>query len=109
MEDAGVELAARLKGSEAYIHTLPEVERRIATLASQGTPVWDIAQQVGMSEAAVWQTLDGVLGAVSGRPSAQVETGGLGSDTDPGVTGGYGDTGFGAVDTSPPADSSEPE
>jgi hypothetical protein len=23
--------------------------------------------------------------------------GGLGSDTDPGVTGGYGDTGFGAI------------
>ena len=28
--------------------------------------------------------------------------GGLGSDTDPGVTGGYGDTGFGALDTEPP-------
>ena len=26
-----------------------------------------------------------------------METAGLGSDTDPGVSGGYGDTGFGAI------------
>jgi hypothetical protein len=31
-----------------------------------------------------------------------VETGGLGSDTDPGVTGGYGDTGFGSLGNEPP-------
>ena len=80
----------------------------MATLAAEGTPVWEIAQVTGVSEAAVWRTLDGVLATVTGRAVAQVETGGLGSDTDPGVTGGYGDTGFGAVDTEPPADSSEP-
>ena len=38
-----------------------------------------------------------------------VETGGLGADTDPGVTGGYGDTGFGALDIEPIPDNTEPE
>ena len=28
-------------------------------------------------------------------PTERAEVGGLGSDTDPGVTGGYGETGFG--------------
>jgi len=34
----------------------------------------------------------------SGQTVAQpVETGGFGSDTDPGITGGYGETGFGSL------------
>lgn len=101
-------ISRTLDGARAYIHTLPGVERKIATLAADGAPVWEIAQEAGMSEAAVWRTLDGVVATVTGRPMAQVETGGLGADTDPGVTGGYGDTGFGALDTEPIADSSEP-
>jgi len=36
----------------------------------------------------VARTLDGVIAALTGRPIRQVETGGLGADTDPGVTGG---------------------
>jgi hypothetical protein len=73
-----------------------------------GSPVWEIAQELGISEQAVWRTLDGVIAIVSGREMAQVETGGLGSDTDPGITGGYGDTGFGALDTEPIPDNTEP-
>ncbi len=100
-------MADVLDGARAYIQTLPDVERRIATLAADGVPTWEIAQQTKMSEAAVSRTLDGVVAAVTGRERAQVETGGFGADTDPGVTGGYGNTGFGAPDTDFPADSSE--
>ena len=101
-------IARRLQGAEAYIQTLPQQERRMATLAADGVPAWEIAQETGVSEAAVWRTLDGVVAAVTGRPVQKVETGGFGSDTDPGVTGGYGDTGFGALDTDPMPDSGEP-
>ena len=97
-----------LDGARAYIQTLPAQERRIATLAANGAPVWEIAQEVRMSEAAVARTLDGVVAAVTGREVTPVETGGLGADTDPGVTGGYGDTGFGALDTDPLPDNTEP-
>ena len=103
------EIARTLAGARAYIQTLPAQERRIATLAADGTPVWAIAQEVQVSDAAVARTLDGVIAAVTGRQVAPVETGGLGADTDPGVTGGYGDTGFGALDTDPLPDNTEPD
>ena len=106
---AALERARRLVGHREYIQTLPSTERRIATLAAEGQPVWAIAQVIGISEAAVARTLDGVLAAVEGREVSRVETGGLGADTDPGVTGGYGDTGFGSLDTEPPAYSGEPD
>jgi hypothetical protein len=47
--------------------------------------------------------------AVTGRDIEPVVTGRLGADTDPGVTGGYGGTGFGALDTEPIPDNTEPE
>ena len=107
--DAVAETARILAGAQAYIQTLPPQEQHIATLAAGGAPVWEIAQQVRISDAAVARTLDGVLAAVSGREVTPVETGGLGADTDPGVTGGYGDTGFGALDTEPVPDNTEPD
>ena len=103
------ETARLLAGARAYIQTLPAQERQIATLAADGSPVWAIAQEVGISQGAVARTLDGVVAAVTGREIAPVETGGLGADTDPGVTGGYGDTGFGALDTEPLPDNTEPD
>lgn len=102
-------IAAALAGAHAYILTLPPTERRIAAMAAGGSPIWEIAQAVGMSEAAVARTVDGVVAAVTGRELHPVETGGLGADTDPGVTGGYGDTGFGALDTEPIPDNTEPD
>ena len=106
---AAAETARRLAGARAFIQTLPSTERRIATLAADGQPVWAIAQTLGISEAAIARTIDGVLAAVEGREVARVESGGFGADTDPGITGGYGDTGFGALDTEPPADNEEPD
>lgn len=102
------EMQQALSGAEAYIRTLPATERHIAALAAAGTSVWEIAQQTGMSEQAIWRTLDGVIAAVTGREMEPVETGGFGSDTDPGITGGYGNTGFGALDTEPIPDNQEP-
>lgn len=103
------ELVRLLSGAHAYIQTLPTVERRIANLAAGGMPVWEIAQQTRESEGAVWRTLDGIVAVVTGRDIEPVETGGLGADTDPGITGGYGDTGFGALDTEPIPDNTEPK
>lgn len=97
-----------LAGAEALIQTLPSLERRIASMAADGAPIWEIAQAVRESEGAVARTLDGIVAMVSGREFDPVETGGLGADTDPGVTGGYGDTGFGGLDTEPIANNTEP-
>lgn len=84
-------LRRTLDGARTFIATLPGHERQLATLAADRTPIWAIAQETGESEAAVARTLDGVVAAVTGRVVTPVETGGLGADTDPGVTGGYGD------------------
>lgn len=105
---SGMEIREALTGADAYIHTLPPTERRIATLAANGTSVWEIARQLQISEQAIWRTLDGIIATIQGREMPVVESGGLGSDTDPGVTGGYGDTGFGALDTEPIPDNREP-
>jgi hypothetical protein len=93
----------------SYIQTLPAVERKIATMAAEGASLWEIASETGLSDGAVGRTLDGVIAAVTGRRVEPVETGGLGADTDPGITGGYGDTGFGALDTEPMPDNTEPK
>lgn len=83
------EVAAALAAAPAFIDALPPQERRVAELAATAMPVWEIAQQVGISDAAVARIVDGVYAAVTGRPVFPVETGGLGADTDPGVSGGY--------------------
>lgn len=105
-EQAGI--ARILSQAGAYIESLPEPERRIARGAANDEPIWQIANELGLSEEAVAHLLDDVVAAVTGRPQREVETGGLGSDTDPGVSGGYGDTGFGALDTEPLPDNTEP-
>jgi hypothetical protein len=108
--DAAAETIARaLRGAEAeaYILSLPPLDRRVATLAREGRPIWDIAHDVAMSDEAVARIVEDVIAAVEGSGRRQVETGGLGSDTDPGVSGGYGDTGFGALDTEPIANNVE--
>jgi hypothetical protein len=94
--------------AEAYLLSLPPIERRVATLAREGRPIWEIAHDVAMSDEAVARIIDDVIAAVAGNGRQRVETGGLGSDTDPGVTGGYGDTGFGALDTEPIPNNVEP-
>ena len=93
--NAELETARVLQDAHAYIQALPAEERQIATMAANGAPVWEIAQQMRMSDGAVAHTIDRVVSALTGREIIQVETGGLGADTDPGVTGGYDPEPFG--------------
>jgi DNA-binding NarL/FixJ family response regulator len=86
-----------LKESHDYILGLPAEERRIATMAANGAPVWEIAQEMRISEGAVAHTLDRIVAVLTGRDLEQVETGGLGADTDPGVSGGYDPEPFGGA------------
>ncbi len=83
------EIAAALADAHAYLEALPPQERRVADLAAAAMPVWEIAQQEGIADEAVARIIDRVYAAVTGRPIHPVETGGLGADTDPGVSGGY--------------------
>lgn len=101
-------VADTLTGAAAYIQTLPTLDRHVATLAAGGASIPAIASETSQSEGAVARVIDNVLAAVTGRHRDPVETGGLGADTDPGVTGGYGDTGFGALDTDPVPVNDEP-
>ena len=95
LSDDARETMRLLQGAHDYILALPPEERRIATLAANGSPVWEIAQEMRMSEGAVAHTIDSIVAALTGRDVEQVETGGLGADTDPGISGGYDPDPFG--------------
>jgi DNA-binding NarL/FixJ family response regulator len=84
-----------LRGAHDYILTLPPQERHIATMSANGASVWEIAQEMRISDAAVAGVIDRLVAVLSGREPDRVETGGLGADTDPGVTGGYDPEPFG--------------
>jgi hypothetical protein len=96
-------LVEQLEGDPGVVEGLPGEEGAMVRVALGGQSVSQIAQQHQVSEAAVWRTLSNAARLAAGRPITQpVETGGLGSDTDPGVSGGYGDTGFGSLGNEPP-------
>lgn len=87
-----------LQRDPGFAESLPSEEGNIVRAALDGQSVYEIAQQAQMSEEYVWRVLGSAARMAGGNPIAQpVETGGFGSDTDPGVTGGYGDTGFGSL------------
>jgi len=96
------QLVKLLRQEPAIAEQLPSEEGAIVRDALAGQDVYAIAQRHHISEQAVWDILSNAARAAAGRKAAQVETGGLGSDTDPGVTGGYGDTGFGSLGNEPP-------
>jgi hypothetical protein len=93
--DPNDEFVRILRDGHAYILTLPPQERHIAAMAAEGAPVWQIAQEIQISEGAVARVIDSVVAALTGRTADPVETGGLGADTDPGVSGGYDPEPFG--------------
>jgi hypothetical protein len=96
-------LVDEIRRSPDVAMTLSGQEATIVEAALEGRSIYEVAQQVQQSEEAVWRVLGSAARAASGRPVAQApESGGLGSDTDPGVTGGYGDTGFGALGNETP-------
>jgi hypothetical protein len=105
MSDSNQRLARlvdQLRQQPGLADTMPDPEGAVVRAALAGDDVYAIAQQYAISEKAVWDALGNAARAAAGQPAAQVETGGLGSDTDPGVTGGYGDTGFGSLGAEPP-------
>ena len=97
-DEAARETARALAGAGHYIDGLPGQERRIAELAADGVPVWSIAAELGISDAAVSSTLARIVAVVAGRSGERVEVGGLGSDTDPGIHGGYDEAPWEAYD-----------
>ena len=96
------QLIKQLRQEPGIAEQLPNQEGAIVRDALGGQDVYAIAQQQHVSEQAVWDILSNAARAAAGRQAAQIETGGLGSDTDPGVSGGYGDTGFGSLGNEPP-------
>jgi len=109
------ELANRLNSLPGLVRTLPDQEQRVAEMVAEGIRPYEIAMAEGISEDAVW-TIVRSLAYATMAPTQPItsrgyETAGIGSDTDPGVTGGYGDTGFGSIgaDEEGPAVTEEPE
>lgn len=95
-------LVEQLQQDPGIAERLPGREGAVVRAALDGQDLYAIAQQHQMSEKAIWDLLSSAARAAAGRAVGQTETGGLGSDTDPGVTGGYGETGFGSLGTEPP-------
>ncbi|HEX2986751.1 MAG TPA: helix-turn-helix transcriptional regulator [Chloroflexota bacterium] len=94
------ELADRLSSLPGLVETLPDMERRVARMVAEGQRPYEIAMAEGISEQAVWEMVRSLANVTSGRATTRgYETSGLGADTDAGVTGGYGDTGFGSIGT----------
>ncbi len=94
-------LVRQLQTDPGIAETLPGPEGQMIRDALAGLSVYEIAQQQQVSERRVWDVLASAARAATGRELHQVETGGFGSDTDPGVTGGYGETGFGSIGNEP--------
>jgi hypothetical protein len=102
-EKAYRELGTRLADQPGLIQSMPGQEQRIARGVAEGRKPFDIAAEEGISEDAVWTVIRALQNAVSGNVSSRgYETAGMGADTDPGVTGGYGETGFGSIGNEPP-------
>jgi len=100
------ELGERLASVPWMVETLPDPEQRVAQRVVEGAQPYEIAMEEGISEEAVWTIVRSLANAVA-APAEPIrtrgyETAGIGSDTDPGVTGGYGDTGFGSIGNEPP-------
>lgn len=92
-------LREQLQQQPGLVASLPAQEGDMVRAALDGRTVYEIAQQYGTSEEAVWRILDAAARLAAGTPPPQrVETGGFGSDTDPGISGGYGATGFGSLE-----------
>ncbi len=96
------QLREQLRQNLALVEQMPGDEGQMVRDALDGMDVYAIAQRHSVSEDAVWRALGSAVQGMRGMPSRPVETGGLGSDTDPGVTGGYGDTGFGSLGNETP-------
>ncbi len=96
------DLVKMLQHDPSLLARLPQSEADIVQRALSGQDVYAIAQSLRIAETAVWEVLGSAAKMASGKPAQQVETGGLGSDTDPGIGGGYDETGFGRLPADAP-------
>jgi hypothetical protein len=101
------QLVETLQQAPGLAEGLPGEEGQIVRDALAGLSVFEIAQRHSVSERRVWDIVGNAARAASGQEIHQVETGGFGSDTEPGVTGGYGETGMGSLGNEPPEPISE--
>ncbi len=106
-EERMARLVESLLLAPGLAESLPSEEGEIVRDALAGQSVYEIAQQHRVTERRVWDIVGNAARAASGQELHQVETGGFGSDTDPGITGGYGDTGMGSLGNEPPVPASE--
>ncbi|MCX6047131.1 MAG: hypothetical protein NT075_18665 [Chloroflexi bacterium] len=95
-------LVEMLQHDPSLFARLPHWEADIVQRALDGQDVYEIAQALHIVEARVWEVLGSAAKMATGQPVQQIESGGLGSDTDPGVTGGYDETGFGRLPADAP-------
>ncbi len=108
LEERMKKLVDELNQRPGLADQLPSPQRDVVLAALQGQDVHQIASHQNLDEGAVWQFLDDAARWAIGKPPARgPEQGGLGSDTDPGVTGGYGDTAFGSIGNEPPTPTPE--
>lgn len=94
-------LLEQLRRDPSLAERLPSQESAMVRGALDGKSVYEIASACQTSEASVWRVLGSAAREASGAEVHPVETGGFGSDTEPGVTGGYGETGFGSLGNEP--------
>lgn len=90
-------LLEQLEQDPTIAERLPQMEGTMVRSALDGDNVYAIAQAHEVTEGAVWEVLATAARLATGRSVDPVTTGGFGSDTTPGLTGGYGATGFGAI------------
>lgn len=95
-------LLAKLEQDPTLAERLPAMEGDMVRAALDGETVYEIAQTHAVTEGVVWDVLSRVARTASGQGVEPVVTGGLGSDTTPGRTGGYGATGFGDIGNEAP-------
>lgn len=95
------ELVDKIREDPGLVAHLPDLEKRMLRSALAGQDPGEIAQRHQVSEGYVWTLVSNAAREAGGKTD-RGESAGLGSDTDPGVTGGYGETGFGSLDEEPP-------
>ena len=92
------QLVAQLRQMPGLPEQLPGEQAALVRDALDGKGLHEIASDHRVPEARVWEVLGNAARMAAGRaPTERAESAGLGSDTDPGVTGGYGETGFGSI------------
>ena len=96
-------LVEQLRDHPGLVGQLPAEQRAIVRAAMDGQSVHVIAHDRSISTEAVWAALESASRLAAGQPPVQrVETGGLGADTDPGISGGYDELDYGEAGVDPP-------